>query len=290
MTLEHLIREFIADGKYRRLSVRTLMMYSSVLKSFSSYCDSLSIAQFSQVESNTLKSYALFLQERELTSGGVALRFRVIRALFSYAEREEIENKKPFKRFKIPRIEQKVMKFVEFQEYEILLNAAKDSTKPFRDSAIVSVLYDTGIRVGELLNLKLDDIVSERGMLKVNGKTGERMVPISRPVLKRVRQYINSERPQSALSSVFLTNSEAPLNYQVVKLMLERTAKRAGMTYKSPHCFRRGFATRMIHNGSDVFSLQRILGHTTLTMTNRYAVLNDDALKQVHLVSAPTRK
>lgn len=290
MLLETVMNDFVSDGKYRKLSPRTLDLYAYRLKEFRLYCLSLGIDTISDVSGGTLKSFALQLQENGINSGGVALRFRVIRALFKYAEREEIEHQSPFKRFKTPRVELRTMEFVSFEDFEALVSAARESSKPLRDVSIISLLFDTGIRVGELLNLKECDVVSERGMIKVSGKTGERFVPVSKAVLKRLRLYLTTERPQSRLSLVFLADTNTPLTYSSVKLMLERTSQRAGMKYKSPHCFRRGFATRMVQNGADVFSIQRILGHTTLAMTNRYAVLNYESLKQVHLVAAPTRK
>ena len=127
-------------------------------------------------------------------------------------------------------------------------------------------------------------------MLLVRGKTGERLVPVSRHVLKRLGQYMTQERPASPLSTIFLSDAQTPMTYQTVSLMLQRTSKRAGIKYKSPHCFRRGYATQMVKNGADVFHVQRALGHKSLTMTQRYAVLSEDSLKQVHMIASPTRK
>lgn len=290
MLLNTLILEFTADGKYRKLSPATMRMYSQVLKPFEDFCKKHHITIVEEVTSSTLKNYALTLQERGIESGGVALRFRVIRAMFSFAEREEIPNTRPFKKFKTPKIEKKVMKYVTFDEYEALMLAARAGQNPLRDTAIISVLYDTGIRVGELLNLTEADLIQGQGMMKVRGKTGGRIIPVSRSVIKRLREYMKGERPSSRLPALFLTCSEESMVYGSIKLMLERTFKRAGLPYKSPHCFRRGMSTRFVLNGGDVFSLQRILGHTTLTMSSRYAILNDESLKQVHLVAAPTRR
>lgn len=291
MLLSALIQEFIADGKYRKLSENTTKMYSQVLKAFEIYCKSENIKEVKQVLSTTLKNYALVLQENGIESGGVALRFRVIRAMFSFAEREEIDTTCPFKRFKLPKIEKKVMKYVTFEEYESLLISARGGMNPLRDTAIIMILFDTGIRVGELLNLTENDLIPSQGMMKVRGKTGGRVVPVSRNVMKRIREYIQRERPSSPITPLFLTSSEESMGYSSVKLMLQRNFKRAGLKYKSPHCFRRGFASSFVRkSGGDVFALQRILGHTTLTMSNRYVTLNSEDLKQVHLVAAPTRR
>ena len=290
MLLHNLIHEFLADGKYRKLSPKTTIMYEQVLKAFERFCKQEEIIKVSSILSNHLKEYALSLQKRDIKSGGIALRFRVIRAMFSYAEREEILTTYPFKRFKIPRIEKQVMSYVTFEEYEALMLAARGGQNPLRDTTIISLLFDTGMRIGELLNLTEADLLTGQGMLKVSGKTGGRIIPVSRSVVKRLREYLRVERPTSRLAPLFLTFSEESMTYGSTKLMLQRTFKRAGLKYKSPHCFRRGFATRLILNGGDVFSLQRILGHTTLTMSSRYAVLNEDSLKQVHMIASPTRK
>lgn len=291
MLIDTVIQEFLADCKYRKLSKYTIKMYTYVLKYFFDFCVSVKQTDFSKIDSAFLKGYAIHLAENKgNSSGGVALQFRCIRALFGYANREDIENAQPFKKFRIPKIERPAMKYVEKEEYELLIHSARMSENPLRDTSIISVLFDTGVRIGELLSLTAQDILSERGMLRVRGKTGERLVPCSRPVLKRLGQYISSERPKSPLKEVFLTDSETAMNYSSVALMLKRVSKRASVPYKSPHCYRRGYCTAMVKNGADLFSIQRSMGHRSIHQTNLYCTLDDNALKQVHLVAAPTRR
>jgi integrase/recombinase XerD len=291
MLIETVIAEFLADGKYRKLSDKTNRIYTYVLKNFYNFCKTQDQIDFEKVDSNLLKKYALFLQEVKANStGGVAFQFRVVRALFGYANREDIPNTQPFKRFRMPKVDLPVMQFIDRNEYEVLIAASRGSDKPMRDSSIISILYDTGIRVGELQNLCSQDVLGDRGMLLVRGKTGERLVPVSRHVLKRLGQYVAHERPASQIANIFLTDAQTVMTYHAVALMLQRTSKRAGVKYKSPHCFRRGYVTQMVKNGADLFHVQRALGHKTLVMTNRYAVLNEDSLKAVHLIASPTRK
>ena len=290
MLLKSLIEEFLDDGKYRKLAANTTRMYTDVLKSFEKHCKAKKYSEVSDITSGVLKEYALYLQEKGLKSGGIALQFRVIRAMLFYAEREEIETTRPFKKFQMPKIEKSIMSYVSFEEYESLMLAARGGQKPLRDTSIISLLFDTGMRIGELLNLTEPDILTGQGMLKVTGKTGSRIIPVSRSVIKRLREYQRVERPTNSLAPLFLTSTDESMTYGSVKLMLQRTFKRAGLKYKSPHNFRRGFATRFILNSGDVFSLQRILGHTTLVMSSRYAVLNEQSLKQVHLAASPIRR
>ena len=277
--LETVITEFVADGKYRKLSEKTNRIYTYVLKYFLSYCQTQGKADFETLDSALLKQYAIYLQEvKENNSGGIAFQFRVIRALFGFANREDIPNTQPFRRFRMPKVELAVMSFVDRNEYDVLMAASRGSDHPIRDSSIISVLYDSGIRVGELQNLCSQDVLGDRGMLRVRGKTGERLVPVYRAVLKRLGLYMNQERPVSQLPNVFLTNAQTSMSYHAISLMLQRTSKRAGIKYKSPHCFRRGYVTQMVKNGADLFHVQRALGHKTLVMTNRYAILNEDSL------------
>ena len=139
------------------------------------------------------------------------------------------------------------------------------------------ILLDSGLRIGELINLKMEDIHTDEGYLKVMGKgRKERIVPIGNNAQKVLQRYLFRFRPKPinpVINNVFLSQSSKPLTENSMKLMFTRLAKRSGVYRLHAHLCRHTFATRFLINGGDVFSLQQILGHSTLTMVSHYVNL-----------------
>jgi integrase/recombinase XerC/integrase/recombinase XerD len=139
------------------------------------------------------------------------------------------------------------------------------------------ILLDSGLRIGELINLKMEDIHMDEGYLKVMGKgRRERIVPIGNNAQKVLQRYLFRFRPKPinpVTNNVFLSQSSKPLTGNSMKLMFTRLAKRSGVCRLHAHLCRHTFATRFLINGGDVFSLQQILGHSTLAMVSHYVNL-----------------
>ncbi|MCL0053104.1 tyrosine-type recombinase/integrase [Dehalococcoidales bacterium] len=146
-----------------------------------------------------------------------------------------------------------------------------------RDYAILILLLDTGLRCSELTSFQLNDINIENGYLKVMGKGGkERIVPFGASAQKALLRYLLHFRPEPfnpAVQNFFLTLDGKPLTKNSVKMIFRRIAKKSGIKRLHPHLCRHTFATNYLINGGDVFSLQQILGHTTLEMVRRYVTL-----------------
>ena len=136
------------------------------------------------------------------------------------------------------------------------------------------LLLDTGLRIGELVNLKMDDVHMDEGYLKVMGKgKKERIVPMGNIAQKALQRYLFRFRPKPTnpvINNVFLSISSQPLTENSMKLMFTRLAKRAGVYRLHAHLCRHAFAINYLLNGGDVFSLRNILGHTSLDMVNHY--------------------
>ena len=175
-----------------------------------------------------------------------------------------------------------------------LLNVIDTSTaEGYRDYSIILTLLDTGMRVSELCTLKLDNVWLEDGMLKVLGKGNkERLIPIGKQVQRALWRYINRCRPEPANVNrdlLFLTKDGRPLTKDRVEKVMVRYANKVGLAGVrcSPHTLRHTAAVRFLRNGGDVFSLQRMLGHTSLEMTRRYCELADIDVKRAHITASP---
>lgn len=285
--LEDLVAEFLRDCHARHLSRNTLSYYEASLRQFVAFLRAEGLPLDVQaLTPMVLRRFAEVSESQGLGPGGVHARLRAIRAFCGFLVQEELLERNPFKRFKLPKLPQEQLPVVSSAEFTLLMQVAATTRHPLRDQAILSLLYDTGLRARELLGLTLEDVGV--GVLLVRGKGAkERYVPVSKLTMRRVRVYLRSERPVSPLPQVFLADKETPLNYSGLRGLLQRLYQRAGLPYKSPHAFRRGMAVEFLRNGGDVFTLQRILGHATLEMTRRYAQLSLEDVRTVFAKASP---
>jgi site-specific recombinase XerD len=289
MPLQGDILEFLNDAKYRNLSPKTVKYYRESLTQFTKFATKKGITEPSEITSNALRTYSAELLDR-MTPGGAHALLRPLRALMGFLVREEILEKNPFQKFQLPKLPHEKLPHITRDDYDTLMGSARLSLNPLRDQAIICLLFDCGLRASELTGLRFQDILKEKGMLKIRGKGAkERFVPVSRHVLKRIQTYFNSEREKSPLQEVFLTNEESSLTYSALRFIVSRTFERVNIPAKSLHTFRRGFAVSWVKNGGDTFSLSKILGHTSLTMSLRYTTLDAEDLKEIHMRASPTR-
>ncbi len=233
-------------------------------------------------------------QKKGLTGHTINCYLRAVRAFWSWLLAEEFIEVNPFDRITIPKPPKKViMPFSEEQIRSLLSTIDTKSSIGFRDWSIILTLLDTGIRVSELTDLRLDDINLAQRCLKVRGKGNkERIVPIGISVQRAIAKYLNKHRtnPLYPLSdNLFLSRDGMPLTPNRIQSIIETYANKAGITgvRASPHTFRHTFAITYLRNGGDVFTLQRILGHETLDMVRQYVCLAQYDLQEAHLRCSP---
>lgn len=173
-------------------------------------------------------------------------------------------------RIRTPKAERKVIKGLSTDDVARLLAAFDNSFDGKRNKAMLLILVDCGLRLGELLNLTLDDVEMERQLLKVSGKTGQRVVRFGITTVKALLKYLMARnRINSSTDSLWLNSKGYAFTSSGVQSMFKRLSDRSAIGIH-PHLLRHTFATLWLKNGGDSLMLQRLLGHTTLTMTNRY--------------------
>ena len=194
---------------------------------------------------------------------------------------------------KIPRPPNKVMAtFSEAQLAQLLGAIDAGTTAGYRDLVLILMLLDTGLRISELTSLRLENLFLQDGLIKVTGKGNrERVVPIGRQVAKHLLRYIARYRPHPAMpriSQVLLTADGRPLNKDRAEKIMRRYGQKAGLMglRVSPHTLRHTAAVSFLRNGGDVFSLQRMLGHSSLEMTRHYCNLADVDVKRAHSLAS----
>jgi len=233
-------------------------------------------------------------QQKGLTGHTINCYLRAVRAFWSWLLVEEFIETNPFDKITIPKPPKKVITPFSEEQIRALLNTIDTkSTIGFRDWTIILTLLDTGIRVSELTDLKLDDVNLAQRCLKVRGKGNkERIVPIGISVQRAIAKYLTKYRtnPIYPLSdNLFLNRDSIPLTPNRIESIIERYASKAGIqgVRSSPHTFRHTFATTYLRNGGDVFTLQRILGHETLDIVRNYVNLAQYDLQEAHLRCSP---
>jgi integrase/recombinase XerC len=169
---------------------------------------------------------------------------------------------------------------------ERLMNAPreKNGLPVLRDTAVIETLYSTGIRASELVGMNLDDINRDDRLIRIRGKgRKERIVPVGRGALQAIDRYVVTRSGKSAGTAVFTGPGGKRLTARTVQRILENYRKALGLQQKiSPHSLRHSFATHMLESGADLRAIQELLGHASLSTTQRYTHLNLDALMEVY--------
>ncbi|MFC1994339.1 tyrosine-type recombinase/integrase [Chloroflexota bacterium] len=283
-TIKQAIDSFLLSCKVEGKSYGTIDCYSDKLKGFLWYATNYQWPDgIEAITTNQLREFLAYLREtphrfnskcpramKPINSTTVQKYYRALSALFNWSISEGILETSSLVRIKVPRAEKKVVKALDSNEVSQLINALGNTFEGKRNKAIVLVLVDCGLRLGELLNLKLSDVNIEQQLLKVNGKTGERVVRYGTTTWKALNKYLKLRATVNGHNdSLWLTEKGITLKDSSVETLFIKLAKKTGM-HVHPHLLRHTFATLWLRNGGDSLMLQRLLGHTTLMMTNRY--------------------
>ncbi|MGB4778475.1 site-specific tyrosine recombinase XerD [Microbacterium sp.] len=232
-----------------------------------------------------------------------------VRGLHRFLVREGIADADPSERLRPPKAPQRLPKALSIEQIEALLDAAgpapggagvgmagEDLLVRLRDRALLELLYATGARVSEVMQLDVDDLVGggHGDVVRVRGKGAkERIVPVGSYARAAVDAYLGRSRPElsrrgHATPRLFLGARGAPMSRQGAWLVIQGAAERAGLeAHVSPHTFRHSFATHLLQGGADVRVVQELLGHASVATTQIYTHVTVDALRDVYLTSHP---
>ncbi len=264
-------------------------------------------ADVTQIGAGEMRAFILYLmqkrcfsnhpyskvQQRGLSGHTINTYMRSIRAFWSWLVEEEIIESNPFSKLKIPKPPKKIIATFSPHQIKSLIGVMSGSVEGYRDMVMVLTLLDTGLRVNELTNLKMEDTWLDEGLIKVMGKDNkERLVPIGKQIHKLLWRYITRYRPEPArpnLDNLFLTRDGRPLTKNRVDSIMKHYGQMAGLTGVrcSPHTLRHTFAINFLRNDGDIFSLQKILGHSSLEMTRRYCESANVDIKKAHAIASP---
>lgn len=302
--LPEVAADFIVDRKAAGLSPNTIRWYTDWSKRFIAFLRQRGLPlDANKVTAQHVRDFLADLRERrpwegvrqvprsrKISRATVNCAFRALRALFNWAAEEGRIATNPMHRLKEPKMPQKTPAVFTKDEIERLLNtAATWGQLKERNSLVVQLLLDTGIRLSELTGLTLHNVFPNEGYIKVKGKgSKERLVPIGTVVQRSLSHYVERVRPKVKTNALFLTKDGRRLKNSGVRSLLRRMGKAAGVTTRvHPHKFRHTFAKEYLMHGGNLESLRRILGHTSLEMARRYLGLLIDDLEALHRKASP---
>lgn len=242
-----------------------------------------------EVSTSHIQDFLVFVNELGLAPHSQARILSGIKAFYKYLLLEELIKKDPSMSIEGPKLGRKLPDTLSFFEIENLFNAIDHSTpEGTRNRAMLEVLYSSGLRVSELIELKLSNTFFDIGFIKVVGKGNkERLVPIGRDAIKYTEIYIDQIRSSLKIKRgfenyVFLNRRGAGLTRVMIFTIIKDLANKLMLGKKiSPHTFRHSFATHLIEGGADLRAVQQMLGHESITTTEIYTHLDNEYLKQI---------
>ncbi len=305
MASDHLADFFNYLTIEKGLAANTVTAYKSDLERFFHYL-SINNLSLEKINSEDLTMYVAWLRgmgntEFKIGESSIARNVIGLRSYFSYLAKEH-KYYDPTANFKPPKIPKRLPKALSIEQIISILNIAGDDQISIRDRAILELLYSTGARVSELINLNAVDIATTTSddqvstTVKLKGKGGkERVVPIGSFAVKAVNDYLTRSRPNlikvSSQRALFLNQRGGRLSRQSAWNVVTANAQRAGVAEQvSPHSMRHSFATHLLDGGADIRVVQELLGHASVTTTQIYTLITIDRLRESYSSAHPRSK
>ena len=264
------------------LSNNTVKAYKADISSFFQWLDN-EYLKYKNLQENHINQYISFLFQRKMRSSSVNRKISSIKSFYIFLVKRNFVKNSPLNDLVTPKQEKYLPESMSEAEVDKLLNSPDVSNKiENRDKAMIEMLYATGMRISELVNLKITDVDMKRCVVKVFGKgSKERLVPFGETALDSLRSYLN-EREQSSSKEIFLSNRGKKMTrvafWQRVKIYLIRENLKNSI---SPHTLRHAFATHLLNRGADLRSVQLLLGHSDLSTTQIYTHIAKQRLSDV---------
>lgn len=292
--MEKEIQQFISYlHNVKKTSNNTEQSYRRDLTKAQHFLEENGITDVEKITESDLKSYVLYLEKNKFATATVSRNIASIKAFFHFLCEEGICGEDISTGLKAPKIKKKIPEILSTDEVVRLLEQpSKDTTKEIRDKAMLELLYATGIRVTELITLKVHDINLQIGYILCRDAHKERVIPFGNAAKAALTQYLDearSEMLEDQQSDVLFVNcSGKPMSRQGFWKLIKYYAKRAGITSDiTPHTLRHSFAAHLVENGADLRSVQEMLGHSDISTTQIYANMNHNRIREVYAKAHP---
>lgn len=277
----------------KNTSNNTEMSYKRDLEKVRVFLEGKGVTEIKKVTSEQLTEYVTYLEENKFAAATVSRNIASIKAFYHFMMEENMVEEDVSDALKAPKIEKKVPEILTTEEVVRLLEQPNGtSPKEIRDKAMLELLYATGIRVTELITLKVTDVNLQMGFITCKDRTKERAIPFGMAAKVALSKYLDGTREEMLEikdSDVLFANcSGQPMSRQGFWKLIKYYAKKADIKADiTPHTLRHSFAAHLVENGADLRSVQEMLGHSDISTTQIYANMNHNHIREVYAKAHP---
>ena len=288
--MEELIEQFLNYLSVERgLAANTILSYRADLVRFTAFLKKRGITSIDAAVKNDLTDYLLRLKDRSLAANSISRNLASIKTFYKFLVNEKYVRANPAGALESPKLWKRLPDTMSAHEIEDLL-AAPDARnwRGVRDRASIELMYATGMRVSEIIALKISGLNMDVGFVRCMGKgSKERIIPLGRAAKDSINKYLRRSRiklaGKKADDTLFLTRLGRRMSRQNFWKMIKSYARAAGIKKKfSPHTLRHSFATHLLERGADLRIVQEMLGHSDISTTQIYTHINKERLKSIH--------
>ena len=272
---------------------RQVESYKRDVTQYISYLDGTGVTDISSTTKTTVLSYLLYLQKEGRASSTVSRTLASLRSYYLFMMQNGVVKSNPTSNLEAPHVEKKIPKILSGEEVELLLEQPKNcDNKGIRDKAMLELLYATGIRVSELINLDVSDVNVPMSFVRCKGGKKERIIPMGHQAKDALENYINNVRKYMVKdeneTALFVNCSGARLSRQGFWKLIKYYQHIAGIeTDITPHTLRHSFAAHLLENGADLHSIQEMMGHADISSTQIYSRMMNSKIKDVYAKAHP---
>lgn len=289
--------KFLEKIKYEyNYSDLTIKGYDYEITKFLEFLDNNNL-DYKKVDSNIIRRYLKYLDEQKYKKNSISKNLSALRSYYKFLNEEKIILNNPFKIISNPKKDKKLPDFLNYEEINKIFDSIDISTPlGLRNRCIIEILYDTGIRVNELVNLKMKDIDFVNKTINIYGKGKKERIVYYGDYLKEIlNKYINDSRKilldKKNSEYLILNNNGEKITTRGVEYVVDKIVNESCIKHKiSPHVLRHTFATHMLNGGSDIKTIQQLLGHESLSTTGIYTHITNDILRSEYLKNHPRSK
>lgn len=273
-------------SKSKNTSKHTIVAYASDLHQFEQHLSCLcqGDTEDKNIDLNIIRIWIMDMADKGITNRSIARKLTALRTYFFYKETVDKDTKNPMNKIVAPKIAKRKMSFISEQEIKKLLNEQynEEDFLSLRDKLIIELLYATGVRRSELINIKQSDISFERECIKVMGKRKkERMVPVNKKIVADLIKYIDLKQRLNIKETVlFVDKKGKPMSVNSLYYMVHKKLENYDVNKKSPHVFRHTCATHLVGNGAELNNVKTLMGHVSVATTELYTHTTLEQLKQ----------
>lgn len=265
----------------KKYSENTISTYINNISKFLEFVSK----NINKVTDSDIRKYLEYLDKEGISSKSIANKISSLKTFYKYLLIDKVIEKSPLDKIELPKIKKTLPKVLSEKDINLLLNIELNDKFDYRNKAMIEVLYATGLRISELVNLKINNINFDQDYIKTLGKgSKERIVPIGEYAKYYLKIYLYTYRNDFLRNKeseyVFISNQGKKMTRQTFFILLKKLAKKQGIkTDFSPHTLRHSFATHLLKYGADLRSIQELLGHSSISTTQIYTHVENEKLK-----------